>query len=352
MKNTSYVVALAAASALILTAVTAGPAAAAPVPATPSSVIVSPADGQTATGALTVFMMTPKKVKISVHYVEVFLLDTDGYEVSRGHTDAAGRVTFSRVPAGDYGILAEPDTGSPYLDFERDDVTVSAGKHEFVVAVMRLGASIAGSVSTPTGTGLANAVVTAQGRTSSLIYTTKTTASGAYTLTGLPTDSYSIQFNSRPYFGASPASRAYTWNFWGDDPAKPGVLRHIWVTEERGPAAQSVVTRVDGVVREGYALTGIVKPQGLTDLRNAPVEVWGDKPGGSFGSQIDATGGSFRELLVAGVYTFKVTGYLDGRGKEYWYTGESTAPSPNAWDAKKVNFTGTAPLTITFISGG
>jgi len=228
-------------------------------------------------------------------------------------------------------------------------VVVAAGHHEFVVAVMRHGGMIAGRAQIASGADLSNAIVVARGRSTGTLVTTTTNNAGNYTLVGLPTDSYSIQFNARPELVANNASKYYDWSFWGDEPAQPGLLHHIWVTEERGPVAGSFITGVDGTVHEGVTLSAIIRPQGTTDFTNATVYVHGESVGGSFRTQADKYGGGFGAVVIAGNYTFMLVG-ISPTGQEinYWYTGENTPPSQNASAASTVRFAGTAPRTITF----
>ena len=349
MNIRGFVAALAAASVLLF-----GAAGAGPVAAESPSITVSPDDAaavtSTTTGALTVFLVTPNKVKLSLPDIPVYLVDSGGYEAGSGRTSSAGRITFSRVPAGTYSVRAWPPPGV-YLGHLRTKVIVTAGQHEFVVAVMRHGATIEGRAQTASGADLSNALVVARGRSTATIVTTTTDNVGNYRLVGLPTDSYSIQFNARPDGVPVPIHplMSYDWSFWGDEPAQPGLLHRIWVTEERGPVAESRITGVDGTVHEGVTLSAIVRPQGTTNFKNATVYVYGEGWGASFRTQVDKYGGGFGTVLVAGNYRFMMVGISPtGKEIEYWYTGESTPPSQKASDASTVRFAGTAPRTITF----
>lgn len=157
MRYKGLVAALAAASVLLF-----GTAGAGPVAAESPTITVSEDDAaavtSTTTGALTVFTVTPNKVKLSVPDVPVYLVDSGGFEAGYGRTSPAGRITFSRVPAGTYSVRAWPGPGV-YLDHLRTKVIVTAGHHEFVVAVMRHGATIEGRAQIASGADLSNALV-------------------------------------------------------------------------------------------------------------------------------------------------------------------------------------------------
>jgi len=346
MGNRGLAAALAVASVLLFAA-----AGAAPVAAESPTIMVSPDDTaavtSASTGALTVFMVTPNKAKISLPNVAVRLVDGQGTKVAAGSTNSAGRVTFSGVPAGPYSVRARPGAGV-YLDHERTGVSVVAGEHEFVVAVMRHGGVLEGRAQIASGADLSNALVVARGRGTGAIVTTTTNNAGNYALVGLPTDSYSIQFNARGDV-ATNVSRDYDWSFWGDEPAQPGLLHHIWVNEERGPVAETHITGIDGTVHEGVTLSAIIRPQGATDFKNATVYVQGEGVGASFRTKVDKYGGGFGTVLVAGNYKFRVVGISPtGQTIDYWYTGENTPPSQKASEATTVRFAATAPRTITF----
>jgi hypothetical protein len=207
MNSRGLTAALAVASVLIF-----GAAGTGPVTAASPAITVSPDDAaavtSTSTGALTVFMVTPNKEKISLPGVLVELVDSQGHEVREGLTSSAGRITFSAVPAGIYSVRALPGPGM-FLDHLREGVTVEAGHHEFVVAVMRHGGMIKGRAQIASGADLSNALVVARGRSTGAVVTTTTSNAGDYTLVGLPTDSYSIQFNARPDLVASNSSKYY-----------------------------------------------------------------------------------------------------------------------------------------------
>jgi len=349
MSTRGLVAALAVASAILIGLAGTGPAS-----ATPSAVTASPDTGaairSTTTGAVTVFMVTPNKKKISLPGIPVHLVDSRGYDVGDGRTNSAGRITFSRVPAGTYTVRALAWPGK-YLDHVRTGVTVEAGHHNFVVAVMRLGGVISGRAQIASGADLSNALVVARGRSTATVVTTTTNNAGEYTLVGLPTDSYSIQFNARPDL-TTDSSSSYDWSFWGDEPAQPGLLHYIWVTEERGPVAESHTTGVDGTVHEGVTLSGIIRPQGTTNFKNATVHVLGESVGASFLTKVDKYGGGFGTVLVAGNYKFMVIGKSPtGQELFYWYAGENKPPTLKASEASTVRFAATAPRTIMFSRG-
>lgn len=341
--------ALAAASILIVGAVVA-------------PVVVAPVAASTTTGALTVMLTTPDKVKLPMAKVPVTLFDAYLNPLRHGVTNSLGRATFSSVPAGKYyRVKADPGASDIYLSYELINVTVTAGSHEYVVAVVRHGATISGRVTGPSGGPLGNRYVIARNRGSLAAYTTTTNSSGGYVLTGLPTGSYSVQFNARPQLfeshqpaGApieSVAENPFGWSLWGDEPAQPGLVHYLWVVEERGPVAESRITGVDGSVPNGVKLTGIVQPQSGIDFRGAEVYLGTRTASIEFAGQVDATGTKFEVILQPGGYNIGITGVTaTGEKVEFWYTSDTTEPSHLGGLASTVKFTGKPGQTITFLT--
>jgi hypothetical protein len=155
-----------------------------------------------ATGTITVMLMDPLKQKLPI--VNAGIVMTNEFGATRtGLTNPDGQLTLENVPVGSrWSIAATPQLVNgegrwARLPGVRWGVTVTEGRHDWVVVVLRYGGSVTGGVTTATGEAARNAQVRAVGGWSNKVYTTWTNNSGRYSLGGLPTGDYTITFGTR-----------------------------------------------------------------------------------------------------------------------------------------------------------
>jgi len=153
-----------------------------------------------ATGTITVMLMTPPKEPLPL--VNAGIVMTNEFGATRtGLTNLEGELTLENVPVGSHwSIQATPQQVAGRwgrLTGVRWGVTVEAGKHDWVVVVLRYGGSISGTVTTAAGVAARTAQVTAVGGWSNKTYRTWTDNSGRYSLGSLPSGDYTVTYGSR-----------------------------------------------------------------------------------------------------------------------------------------------------------
>ena len=158
------------------------------------------ADATAATGTITVMLMTPPKERLPL--VNAGIVMTNEFGATRtGLTNLEGELTLENVAVGSHwSIAATPQQVAGrwgQLAGVRWGVTVEAGKHNWVVVVIRYGGSITGGVTTAAGIPARNAQVTAVGGWSNKTYRTWTDNSGRYSLGSLPSGAYKVTYGSR-----------------------------------------------------------------------------------------------------------------------------------------------------------
>ena len=137
--------------------------------------------------------------------VDVAILTADGREVSDTTTDATGNYTVTGLAAATYTAYFQPAAGTNYIgqylgnqtsQTDATTFTVSDGQVTSQInADLAVGGEITGHVTAVTGgSGLAGVAVSAYGSTGYGAATTDT--NGNYTIVGLPTDTYQVDFAS------------------------------------------------------------------------------------------------------------------------------------------------------------
>lgn len=164
-----------------------------------------------ATGTITVMLMNPLKEKLPLVNAGIVMTNELGARRT-GLTNLEGQLTLSNVPAGSrWSIAAQPQLVAGrwcLLAGNRSGVTVTAGQHVWVVVVIRYGASISGTVTTPEGAARTAAVI-ATGGWSNKTYRTWTNNSGRYELGCLPSGEYSVVYRSGQYTSTSTGIRVH-----------------------------------------------------------------------------------------------------------------------------------------------
>ncbi|MCI4658250.1 carboxypeptidase regulatory-like domain-containing protein [Cryobacterium zhongshanensis] len=236
-------------------------------------------------------------------------------------TDASGHYSISTLPAGSYSVKftgpSASDLVTQYYDNAADQTTSTpvpvgvAASVSGIDAVMKTGATISGTVTrndSGTATPLANVNVTASSSAAGdWLGSTTTNADGHYSLVGLPSGSYKLNFN-----GAS-SDTASEWynNASNFETATPISL-----------SAQQTVANIDASLEKGSAITGTVtKNVGGTVSPAAGISVFASSSDGNlYGyAMTDDTGHYSVSALNAASYTVQFTdGQNSGLVAEYF----------------------------------
>lgn len=184
------------------------------------------------TGAVTVMLLTTSGAKLDLANVVVNLSGQASSYYENEFTTAHGRATFSKVPAGvAYTALVyqRGDQGAwARLSAYRSTPMITSGHHVWVALTMRLAASVSGRIVDSSGTPVTG-TVRAYGRTTRESEFATTDSDGRYTVVGLPTDTYLLEFSG------------------------PGIQTKIFrgalpVTAQQGTAPPSRLTDVNTIV--------------------------------------------------------------------------------------------------------
>ena len=166
--------------------------------------------------------VTDENTRSPLDRVRVDIYDASHDTVGYGHTDASGRYAVGGLPTGAYRVLfRDYDGRRAYLsewyddqpDFASADLVAVTGKGKANVDVaLRLGGIISGTVTDEnTGRPLGNIQVSVYDSLGESLAGAGTDSSGNYTVGGLPTGDYKVQFRDS-------ASGTYHSEWYHDQP--------------------------------------------------------------------------------------------------------------------------------------
>jgi len=253
---------------------------------------------------------------------------SSGY--ASAQTDSSGDYTLRGLPAGDYVVQFGGGYGANYLrqwwngktsQQSATLITVSAssaltGKN----VTLKAGSSVSGTVKGADGKGIGNVSVSLQSANGGAYAYATTDSSGAYTIVGLPTGSYTLQFDPQ-------ADSEYTTQWW------LGKTTSGSATQFSVGTAQAV-TGKDASLKLGGTVSGTVTGIGSTlaggAVSGVTVEAFSSNRYSRQGTATtDSSGAYTLRGLPAGTYTLKFTSekssYID-----QWFgnrTAYSTADS-------------------------
>jgi hypothetical protein len=267
-------------------------------------------------------------------------------------TISHGTATFTDEPESTYVPQLFLPSTSTYIMPNFDNVSSVAGDTVVVAVTIARGASISGTLKTSTGSVLKDAQVAAIGESGTIVKTDATNSRGQYSLAGLPTGDYRIQFNSRSSGTGNAATMKYIWSYYKSKPHLAG--SNVLVVHQQAPGVTaSVKTGVSGSVKAGHSLVVASSLPGDTSYNEVQIVSEAAPDAESFSSWLNAAGTSTRVILAPGSYKVSMAGAYDpvtGDFPIYWYTGPGTAPSTDETQAVAYTFTGTTSKTITFIA--
>ena len=247
--------------------------------------------------------------------VEVYK-DGTFYYVDRAWTDATGTFATSDLPTGTYRVYLRPSSPTTLASQWYDKspsrsaatpVTVIDGQATIIDAELEEGGSISGKVAGSGGTPLANAYVQA-GRDKDYRYAV-TNANGDYTITGLSTGEYAVEFSS--------GTSAYVSEWYDDKDSE----------QDANPVSVVAGQQKQGInaqLTEAGSISGTLKTSDGQALTYADVSLYlGNDPVEWTWTGLD---GSFTFTgLRPGTYTMRASGY--GEWLTQWWNGKPTQAS-------------------------
>lgn len=312
------------------------------------------AGAATGTSGVTLVFLNPQKDHLAVPGIVVALVPEGGGDTVTATSDSTGRVGFRGLSSGDWdAVITPPQAGSATrVPVRIDGLALAAGQVVYKGVVLRIGASIGGTLRNGYGAELPNvAVVIRVGKTPAVVGRAVTESRGHFWFRGVASGSYSLQYNPPQGIPRPHETANETWSFWGHTPGTAFSFALIHVVNATAGNVQTVFRNGDGVLVEGSRLATDVRPQGTTNLSKATITYAGEGLGSTFTFPVfgaDSRGAYGFARVVPGRDKVSVTGTsAAGAPVTYYYTGETTAPSLSSAAARWVTFTDEA--TVTFI---
>ncbi|HEX4443674.1 MAG TPA: carboxypeptidase regulatory-like domain-containing protein [Galbitalea sp.] len=269
------------------------------------------ADGGTASVSGTV---TDASTSAPIADVSVQISNPDYSYVDTTGTTTDGTYSFADVPAGSYTLQFNAPDGSNYVQQCWNDLPcISVSPTYFSVADgqvltgydahLAVGASISGTVDSTDGTGVGVAGVQVLANSNDGLGTSAVTdESGDYTISGLPADTYQVQF--------APSGN-YLPQWWDNQPTED-TAKAITVT------SGDSVTGINATLVAGATISGTV-----TDISGNPVanvNVTATTPDGQSneGASTDESGNYSISGLSSGKYTVQFQPTAGNLVGQYW----------------------------------
>jgi hypothetical protein len=200
-----------------------------------------------------------------IENIYVLVATTDGYGVASTYTDENGYYTFGGLTTGSYKVVFSGTGGyigewyNDKPDFaSADTIAVTAPvTTSGIDAVLALGGSFAGRVINAGGSGIANVFVELFTTNGNYVTSDSTDADGYYTIEGIQTGSYKVQF-----FGYN---SGYISEWYND---KPDFDSADIITFPPG------ITSIETVLAPGGSISGTVTNTEGTGINGVEVEVF------------------------------------------------------------------------------
>ncbi len=276
----------------------------------------------------------------------------EGFSGQAG-TGSDGTYTASGLPAGTYDVEFESPAGQvtafssgggaflhSFFDgkdsfADADPVSVSAGATTAAInGVLPFAGELAGRVTTPGGAGLANVSVRAYDANGNVVQYTVTAPDGTYTIGGLQSGSYRVQFAPLSGNPITTTAGNYAPQFYGGATALSGALP---VAVTQGATADGV----DAQLQPGATITGTVTGPTGASLAGAQISAY------------DASGTLLEQTSTGADGSYTLTD-LGGASYEVGFMG--LASGSNAVNVAPQYYPGAADLAgataVTVPAGG
>jgi len=296
---------------------------------------VSGIDATMAAGGEITGTVTSASSKAALAEVEVCPQSANGaYDGQCTWTSSSGEYTLAGLATGKYDVGFYPSYGSNYLEqyydgksslAEAEPVTVEAGHTTTgIAAAMQTGGEVTGKVTSASSSaaidGIEVCLLTASGDYEG--YCTTTDSSGEYTIVGLNTGEYKVEFSATG--GANYVTQYYN-----------GVLSSS-EAEVLSVQAGHAASGIDAAMAEGGRIAGTVT-SAATEAAIGDISVCADPVGGGTGecASTNSAGEYTIVALATGEYTVYFSGYPDYLYQDYGggtvpVTADATTPGINA----------------------
>ena len=296
-----------------------------------------------APSSLTVQLLTPSGKKLARSGVEIYVHNAKWYSIA--HTNKAGLAKIKYFPATSRLVVETWSKSHKYIEVVKKSVTIKNGKTTKLSLKYAVGASISGKATTKDGKALVKAEVVAYNKASEFVASGTTSSTGAYSIVGLKSGYYHVEFNARDGVVARDNQRLYGWSYWKSAESW-GTSNSIKVRQQSSGKTASVIKSISGKVAPRAAVTGEInipyESSNSTFLDFQDVKhKWSDSP------YVKLTDGdaSYTQALNPGEYYPGI--YDSTTKKELWYTGEGTALTSDPAKAVSVVVDGVTPLTVS-----
>jgi hypothetical protein len=255
--------------------------------------------------------------------VEVTLLDADGEDVgSPATTGSNGQYSIPVASAGTYFVEFDDSSAGYVVQYYNgestpaasDPITVATGGSPVANAALTMGGSITGTVTNSSGTGLSGIEVCPYDDQYDDYGCTTTGSAGTYTLSGLPTGEYKVEF-----YGSG--SYLYTW-YSGQ--LSFGAATAVNVT---APSTTSGINATLQASSSAGSISGTVS-YGGQPVSDADIELIDSSGNYVSGTETSASGTYTLNGLPPG--TYKVEFGTDTNLAFQFYTGASTVATATA----------------------
>ncbi len=256
--------------------------------------------------------------------VYVYAYDANGNYVAYAYTDSNGVYTITGLATGSYRIQFEPYSGSYFTQYYNgkqtlsaaDPVAVTAGNTTSGInASLIQGGSITGTITDATSGTAANGItVTAYnytGTSTSYAGSATTGSTGHYSITGLNTGSYKVEFSSA----------GYVTQYYND---RQTLTSSDSISVTNGKAT----TGINAAMQEAGAITGkVTDASSQASVANALVTAYNSQ-GSATESTYTGTNGVYQlNTLPAGSYRVE---FSEGQNQNYlpqYYNGRTSLTS-------------------------
>jgi hypothetical protein len=261
-----------------------------------------------------------------------------------------GKVIFTSVP--------ENATFTLYVFGNRGyssvykQVTTTTAAATLSIALSKYG-SISGKVTGPGGKAVSGAQVDAIGKYGYSSSAATTDSAGKYTLQGLTTGSYRVQFNAHSS-GDTTTTSKYTWSYWKGT-ATASKSKKLAVTAQTTKKSATSTKGINGTVKAGHELTVKLGMAGASTAANGYSIAVTDGITYENYNEYQPTAQAdpqFSLGLNKGKYKIQVTIYTSGNSTTYWYAGAGKAATTDSKKAVALSFAGSKDETVTLTSAG
>jgi hypothetical protein len=288
---------------------------------------------------------------VGIANVEVDVYDSTDNFITSGFTASDGTYTLIGIPTGSYKVNFAPYSsiyvGQWYSNqssfASANTVAVTApNTTPAISAMLAVGGSIYGTVTNASTAGIANVEVSVYDNNDDYIASGLTASDGTYTVSGIPTGSYKVNF--------SPNNSVYV-SQWFNNESSFASANTVAVT------APNTTPAISAVLAVGGSISGKVTNASTAGIANVEVSVY-DNNGNYIASGLTASDGTYTVSgLPTGSYKVQFTGFPCSSGQ--WYNNENSLSSadavqvtaPNTTSAINAVFGGTQ-YTLTIIKTG